>query len=49
VPDLVLTLGYALNARRHYDLADLCFNAFLRADDTPAIREEVALVRGQRR
>lgn len=49
VPDLMLTLGHALNARRRYDLADLCFDTFLRSDDEPVIRWEIEAARRRRR
>jgi hypothetical protein len=48
VPDLLLTLGHALNARRAHALADRCFEAFLRADDDPAIEREIHAVRKRR-
>ncbi|MHB1156169.1 MAG: hypothetical protein ACYC26_04945 [Phycisphaerales bacterium] len=49
VPDLMLTLGHALNARRLYSLADVCFDTFLRSDDEPVIRREIEAARRRRR
>jgi hypothetical protein len=49
VPDLMLNLGHALNARRRYELADLCFDAFLRVDSDPVIAQEITHVRRARR
>jgi len=49
VPDLMLNLGYAENARRRYDLSDLCFNAFLRVDKDPVIAQEIKTTRLSRR
>ncbi len=49
VPDLLLNLGHALNARRLYDLSDACFDAFLRAEDDPATAQEIHHIRRSRR
>ncbi len=49
VPDLLLTLGHALNARGRYGLADRCYEAFLRAEDDPRIAREIEQLRRQRR
>lgn len=49
VPELLLNLGHVLNFRRQYQLADACFDAFLRADDDPVIAAEIAQVRRSRR
>ncbi|MFA7236013.1 MAG: hypothetical protein WC058_04030, partial [Phycisphaeraceae bacterium] len=49
MPDLMLTLGHALNARRLYPLADVCFDTFLRSDDEPVIRREIEAIRRRRR
>ena len=45
VPDLLLTLGHALNARGAYALADTCFNAFLRHDDDPSVARAIEATR----
>lgn len=49
VPDLLLNLGHAFNARRLYEWSDACFNAFLRADNDPVIAREIQAVRTERR
>lgn len=49
VPELLLTLGHALNARRAYALADQCFDAFIKADPDPQMKREIARVRRARR
>jgi hypothetical protein len=49
VPELMLTLGHALNARKSYRLADQCFDAFMRGDDDPEIRRQITLTRQARR
>lgn len=48
VPELLLNLGHALEARRRHELADLCFDAFLRADDDPVIAAEIRAARASR-
>jgi hypothetical protein len=49
VPELMLNLGHALNARRRYAIADVCFDAFLRADRDPVIAREIESARRSRR
>jgi hypothetical protein len=49
VPDLFLNLGHVLNARKQYELADFCFNIFLRNAHDPVIADEIQAVRSERR
>lgn len=49
VPDLMLTLGHAFNARRQYVQADQCHDAFLRVDRNPVIAQEIQHMRQRRR
>lgn len=49
VPDLMLNLGHAFNARKRYDWSDLCFDAFLRAEKDPVIAREIQMARQARR
>jgi hypothetical protein len=49
VPELMLNLGHALNARKQYDLADRCYEIFLTADNDPAMAREISLQRSNRR
>ena len=48
VPDLMLNLGHAFNARKVYRLADICFDAFLKADNDPLIAKEIEAARRSR-
>jgi hypothetical protein len=48
VPELMLNLGHAFNARGNYVPADVCFDAFLRADDDPVLAREIERVRAAR-
>ena len=45
----MLNLGHALDARRLFELADLCFDAFLRVDGDPVIAQDIHAVRRDRR
>jgi hypothetical protein len=45
VPELMLNLGHALNARRSYALADMCFDAYLRSRSDPAAAADIARAR----
>lgn len=49
VPELMLNLGHAFNAQRQYILADLCYDAFMRADDNPVMAQEISMQRQARR
>jgi len=49
VPELLLTLGHALNHRRFYPMADVCYDAFLKADDDDQAAAEIAQARRARR
>lgn len=49
VPDLLLNLGHVLEARRHHDLADVCYDAFIRTDGDAAIVQEISGIRRLRR
>jgi hypothetical protein len=49
VPELMLNLGHALNARRLYKWADLCFDTFLRVDPDPVIARGIQEARRSRR
>ena len=49
VPDLMLNLGHAYNAKKQYTLADVCYDAFLSVDDEPVIAQEIANQRKHRR
>ncbi len=48
-PNLMLTLGHALNVQRRYDLADICFDVFLKLDRDPVIAEQVRQTRKSRK
>ncbi len=48
VPELMLNLGHALNARRQYALADRCYNAFLSVSDDPVLTYEISVQRSSR-
>lgn len=48
VPELMLDLGHALNARKAYPLADRCYDAYLSVDDNPVIAREIAMQRNSR-
>lgn len=48
VPDLMLNLGHAFNARGRRELSNLCFDAFLRVDDDPVIAADIRRIRAQR-
>ena len=48
VPDLMLNLGHALNSKKQYGLADMCYNAFLSVDDNIVIAQEIAAQRKRR-
>lgn len=49
VPDLLLNLGHAFNARGLYEWSDRCFDAFLKADNDPNIAQEIQATRRGRR
>ncbi len=49
VPELLLTLGHALDARGRYRLADRCFDAFLESRNDPAMARDIHRVRRHRR
>lgn len=49
VPDLMLNLGHALNAKKQYALADICYDAFLSTDGNPILAEEISMERRRRR
>lgn len=49
VPELMLSLGHALNHVGDHALADRCYEAFLRVDDDPRFRREIEMQRRSRR
>ncbi len=49
VPELMLNMGHALNAKKQYSMADYCYNAFLLVDDDPLIVQEISIQRQKRR
>lgn len=49
VPELMLNMGHALNARKQYRLADQCYDAFLSVDDDPVMAQEINIQRYNRR